>query len=102
MLEIIKMLLDITDTSEDAKIVYNINAVTRKVLKYCSLKQLPEELEDVIIQIVMCRMDENKSGTVVEKTDVGVWSETVTKTPTLEELSPHKSLLNSFRKISYI
>lgn len=97
----IKMLLDITDTLSDNKINYHIDSVTKKILKYCEITELPIELEDVVVQIVIKRMDEDSNNTVVETVKLPIYSETKTKTPILDELLPHKVLLNSFRKVCF-
>lgn len=56
MLDNIKMLLGITDTSKDTIINYWIDYYTKMILKYCHIDALNTDLESIIEQIVVERM----------------------------------------------
>lgn len=56
MLENIKMLLDITDTSQDDIINYYISALQKRIVNICELSSFPDELSDLIIDIVVKKM----------------------------------------------
>lgn len=56
MLDNIKMLLGITDTSKDNIINYWIDYYTRMVLKYCHLETLNPDLEGIIEQMVITKL----------------------------------------------
>lgn len=45
MLEQIKIVLGITDTSKDNLINYYINSISSEVMNYCNLKSIPTNLE---------------------------------------------------------
>ena len=94
LLEIIKML---SDETNELKINYLIGVVTKKILRYCNLDTLPIELEDVVVQIVVDRIKTEDPAI----TEIAGLKFQQTPSP-VDELTPHKSLLNSFRKISYI
>lgn len=93
----VKMMFDIKDNSEDLKINYLINSVKLKILRYCKLTELPPELENVVVQLVVDRL--NNDGIDIT-TISGINFEKPQRT--IDELEPHKSLLNTFRKISFI
>ena len=62
MLENIKMVLGITDTSKDRLIQYYINAVTKKILAYTKRIELLEVLESIVEEIVIDKMKANITG----------------------------------------
>lgn len=55
MLDNIKLLLNISDTSKDTLLKYLIKSTKNKVLNYLSLKELPFELEDIVVELVVIR-----------------------------------------------
>lgn len=93
----IKMILDINDKSEDLKINYLINSVKFKILRYCKLSELPPELENVVVELVVDRFNDDG----IDITSISGINFEKQQKPT-DELEPHKSLLNTFRKISFI
>ena len=56
MLDNIKMLLGVEDTTKDATINYWIAYYSKMVLKYCHLEVLNEGLESIIELMVIARM----------------------------------------------
>ena len=48
MLEQIKIVLCITDTSKDNLINYYINSISSEIMNYCNLKSIPTSLESFI------------------------------------------------------
>lgn len=56
MLENIKMLLGITDTSKDTLINYWIDYYAKMVLKYCHLSYLDGDLQSIVEQMVVARL----------------------------------------------
>ena len=56
MLENIKMLLSVEDTTKDATINYWIDYYSKIVLKYCHIETLNSDLESIIEQIVIAKM----------------------------------------------
>ena len=56
MLENIKMLLSLEDTTKDATINYWIDYYTKMVLKYCHIDELTDGLEGMVEQIIVVRM----------------------------------------------
>lgn len=99
MINSVKMLLDIekNDISYDEKINYLIENVRLKVLGYCKISKLPKELEDVVIQIVVNRIN-NEELNITEISSIKFQS--INKP--IDELEPYKAMLNRFRKVSYI
>jgi len=56
MLENIKMLLSVGDTTKDATINYWIDYYSKIVLKYCHIETLNSDLESIVEQIVIAKM----------------------------------------------
>ncbi|WP_076236712.1 phage head-tail connector protein [Clostridium botulinum] len=61
MLENLKLLLDINDNKQDAKLNYIIKMCTRKILDYCDREVLINGMEDLIIEFSILRY--NRLGT---------------------------------------
>lgn len=51
MLEEIKMLLGITDQSQDKCIEFVLSRVTNRIKKYCNLTTIPTQLKETVVQI---------------------------------------------------
>lgn len=60
MLEDLKMLLDIKDNEQDAKLNYILKTCTKKVLKYCDRDSLLDGMEDLVVEFAILRY--NKLG----------------------------------------
>lgn len=93
----VKIMLDIDDNSDDIKINYLIDSVKLKILRYCRLSELPPELENVVVQLVVNRFNDDG----IELKSVGSINIEPPKR-SVDELEPHKPLLNTFRRISFI
>lgn len=72
MLENIKLILNIKDTSKDELILLYIDKFTKLVLGYCKLKQLNEALEsfveDKVVQVLGPSISNNSSTGGIENT----------------------------------
>ncbi len=53
MLEDIKSLLDIEDTSKDAKLNILINRTKQAVMNYCNRDDFPKELESIVVDYIV-------------------------------------------------
>lgn len=60
MLEKIKRRLKIEDNLSDVLIEEYIEEATQRILSYCNINELPNELEFVVIQIVIDLLKENE------------------------------------------
>lgn len=49
----VKVLLGILDESKDGLLLYHIRSVAQKVLNYCNLEEMPDELLPVIVEMVI-------------------------------------------------
>lgn len=56
MLEKIKIVLGITDTSKDAVITYYIESISNEVMSYCNIKAIPSSLQSLICNKVISIM----------------------------------------------
>lgn len=56
MLEKIKIVLGITDTSKDAVINYYIESISNEVISYCNIKNIPSSLQSLICNKVISIM----------------------------------------------
>lgn len=108
MLENIKMLLSIAseDTSKDALIHYYINVITRKVLKYCNLSSLPEEIIPFIenkVVLVLKAPDTTNNIKSIQRGDTRLeYTGQKTQTELINLTDQDKKELNSFRKVRFI
>jgi hypothetical protein len=57
ILNTIKMILKITDTTQDTLIKYYISSVKRKVMNICSLFSFPDELVDMIVDVIVKKLN---------------------------------------------
>ena len=87
---IVAMLSGETDIS---KINYLVDSVKSKVINYCNITTLPLELEDVVVGIVVTRLDKENNLSSLGSLKFEP------KKFTIDELEPHKPLLNKFRKV---
>jgi hypothetical protein len=104
MLENIKLVLGITDTSKDGLIQYYINAVVKKILAYTNRIELPPALESVVEEIVINKMKASTSGIdtsgTVKREKIGDYEIEYNSSSNSEsssnELSPYMVILNKF------
>lgn len=98
MLETIKMLLCVEDTSKDAIINFHIQSITQKILNYCNITELPIELETIVIEKVVSSISDKKD---VKSESMGSVSKTYAdkQTNILDDVTPQ---LNRFRKVRFI
>ena len=50
-LEKLKLILGIEDTEQDPLLEYLLESTEQKILNYCNIKELPAELENVLIEM---------------------------------------------------
>lgn len=60
MLETLKMLLEITDTSQDSVLNFHLDSAVSAVLSYTRRTELPKALESVVIKLAVAAY--NKTG----------------------------------------
>ncbi len=117
MLDNIKMLLGIADTSKDALINYYIDFYTKMILKYCHIDTLNGDLESIIEQIIVAKFGGVGSKGIVSKqanSNVksmtrGDWSETYfseneksSTSKVLDEYAiKYQGQLNLWRRLDY-
>lgn len=95
MLGNIKLLLGIAteDTTKDAVINYHIKVVTNNLLIYCSIPVLPIELEYIVVEIVVKRLEGDK----VKRVKMGDYEkEYLTPNVSEDEFSPYKNILKTY------
>lgn len=92
------MLLGVEDTSKDAIINFHIQSITQKIINYCNIKELPYELENIVVEKVVSVMSDNKD---VKSESMGSVSKTYAdkQTNILDDVTPQ---LNRFRKVRFI
>ena len=71
MLDNIKMLLSVEDTTKDATINYWIAYYSKMVLKYCHIEVLNADLEGIIEQIIIAKMGGMGSKGVITEDSLG-------------------------------
>jgi hypothetical protein len=59
MLTIIKLLLGITDVSQDEIINYYISALERRIINICKLSSFPTGLADLVVDIIVKKMKDD-------------------------------------------
>lgn len=59
ILTTVKLLLSISDTSQDAIINYYISALERRIVNICSLSTFPIELADLVVDIIVRKMKDD-------------------------------------------
>ena len=98
MLENIKMVLGIatTDITKDGLIQYYINAVVKKILTYTNRIELPINLESVVEEIVVTKMQKSTGNTNNAKSEkIGDYEiEYSSYESDKDELDPFKKLLD--------
>lgn len=97
MLEQIKELLGIADTSKDGLINYHINTVSKRIINYCNIIEVPVELEYVVIEIVVKRMTKETGVKSVTRGDVKVEYES-----NADELELYLKDLKTFKRVKFV
>lgn len=94
MLENIKLILGVLDTSKDELIKYHINSVTTKLLVYCGIDNLPKKLESIVEEIVINRFKDKQ----VKREKIGDYEkEYAISNSTQDELAPYKETLKNYK-----
>lgn len=95
MLELIKQLLGITDTSQDTIINHYIDSTKKKIINYCLEDTFPAALAYIVIEIVVKKM--NGVDLAVKSVSRG---DTKTDYQTsFQELEPYFAELANFRRV---
>ncbi len=89
----VKKLLEISDTSQDEVIDEQIAIVTQSVLNKCNISALPQELESVVVDVVVKKMNIEPG---VKSINDGSVSISYVQD---EELKPYEKELSRFRKL---
>lgn len=101
MLEKIKIILGIDENNTESDIILNlmIEDTTTAILNYCNIKQLPEQLEYVVRQIVVDSFN-NEAGNNVASIKRGDTQITYATPIDINQFNQKQlSSLNRFRKI---
>lgn len=97
MLENIKLLLGISDNSKDGLITYLINITQQKVLNYCGMPELPAELENVVVELVIQRYNQIGSEGLQSESYSGI------RQDWLNDFTPEiKAQLSRYRKVKFL
>jgi len=113
MLDNIKLVLGLSDTSKDNLINYYISVTTNKILAYINATELPATLESIVEEIVINKMKSAESGVdtsgTVKREKVGDYEiEYNTSSSSGEsvsnELSPYTNILNKYtvKKVVFV
>lgn len=65
ILQIVKTLLEITDEAKDSILEVYIYIITQRVLNYCNIKELPEQLNYTVAQIAADMYKEPQQGIII-------------------------------------
>ena len=94
-LQNIKILLSLTDNSQDEILEILLHNAVDMICAYLGLELMPPELDFVAQQMVIVRYHRlGSEGITTEKIDVL----STTYTYNIDELAPYKSVLDSYRK----
>lgn len=105
MLENIKMLLGIApeDKSKDTLINYYINSLTKKVLKYCNLSNLPEDvipfIENKVVLLLKAPDTPNNVKSVQRGDTQFDYVQQKTRAELMNLTNEDKKELSKFRKV---
>lgn len=109
MLENIKMLLgiDLADTSKDGIIQFHISSVTTKILNYINQDSLPQQLQHIVIELVVEKMNDKDKVKSIARGDTTItYSDAnynkMTGAGGADFLKDYKGELNKFRKVKCI
>src|SRR5690606_3368532 len=97
-LEKLKLILGIKGNDEDDLLNYLLESTEQKILNYCNLKELPAELENVLIEMTANKY-RNHSGAK----SINIGDTSVTFGDDSNDISKeHKVQLNRFRRLQLI
>jgi len=95
------MLLGIEGTDEDELLTFILESTEQKILNYCNLKELPAELENVLIE--MAARFYNSPDGVADSMKVGDTSVNYSTTKDEQNIiHDYKAQLNRFRRLSWV
>ena len=100
-LEKLKMLLGIEGTDENELLTFILESTEQKILNYCNLKELPAELENVLIEMA-ARFYNSPDGVA---DSMKVRDTSVNYSTTKDEqniILDYKAQLNRFRRLSWV
>ena len=98
ILSVAKMLLGITDTSQDELLHLVIEGVTAKALAYCKLGALPEGLKYTVAEMA-AKAYKGMSATDVSSVKRGDVTVSYHAKAASDIVSEYKNVLNSFRRM---
>src|SRR5690606_23680788 len=99
-LEKLKMLLGIEGTDEDELLTFILESTEKKILNYCNLKELPAELENVLVEMA-ARFYNSPDGVA---TSMRVGDTSVDYSTAKDEqniIHDYKAQLHRFRRLSW-
>ena len=97
----LKMLLGIEGTNEDELLTFILESTEQKILNYCNLKELPAELEHVLVEMT-ARFYNSPDG-VAASMKVGDTSVNYSTAKDEQNIiHDYKSQLNRFRRLSWV
>lgn len=100
-LEKLKMLLGIEGTDEDELLTFILESTEQKILNYCNLKELPAELENVLIE--MSARFYNSPDGVTDSMKIGDTSVNYSMSKDEQNIiHDYKAQLNRFRRLSWV
>lgn len=100
-LEKLKLVLGIQGNEEDNLLSFLLESTEQKILNYCNLKELPIELEHVLVEMT-ARFYNSPDGVA---TSMRVGDTSVDYSTEKEEqniIHDYKSQLNRFRRLSWV
>lgn len=119
MITTVKILLgiDLNDNSKDQVLDFLSSIMVKKVKNYCNITTIPEDLEDVVAEMVVVLYKKQYGGGsaisigtgAIKKETVGnhtieydVGSASSSSSITQDILNDYRAQLNSFRKIKFV
>lgn len=97
-LEKLKLVLGIQGNEEDNLLSFLLESTEQKILNYCNLKELPAELEHVLVEMTANKY-RNHSGAK----SINIGDTSVTFGDDSNDISKeHKAQLNRFRRLQLI
>ena len=93
----VKLLLDVSDTSKDDLLALLISMVQDEVSAYCNIDDIPAALDSIIVQIVVIKYNRLGAEGVASQNFNGASESFIDLYP-----APILSALNSYRKVRLI
>lgn len=100
-IEKLKLILGIEGTEQDALLSFMLQSTERKILNYCNLKELPAELEDILIEMA-AKFYHSPDGVVA---GMRVGDTSVNYSAAKDEqniIHDYKAQLHRFRRLSWV